>query len=57
MQKQSVDTRAGTAIWAAPSRMASRCALPFFEVTLNVFNRNRCIVHENSDREANPPRS
>ena len=47
---QSVDTKAGTAICAAiQDGIALR--MPFFEITLDVFNRNRCIVHKNSDRE------
>ena len=51
MQMQSVETRAGTAICAAPSRMASSQVVALFEVALDVFDGDGGVVDEDADGE------
>ena len=51
MQMQSVETSAGTAICAAPSRMASCEVVALFEVALDVFDGDGGVVDEDADGE------
>jgi hypothetical protein len=49
MQIQSVETRAGTAIWAAPSRNSLVQRLAFLQMTGDIFNGYRGVVHQDPD--------
>ena len=51
MQMQSVETSAGTAICGAPSRIAWRSSLPFFEIALDVFDFDGGVVDQDADGE------
>ena len=51
MQMHSVETSAGTAIWWAPSRIAGFDLLALLQVPVDVLDRHRGVVHQNSDRE------
>ena len=51
MQMDRVETSAGTAICAAPYRMASRCAMPFLHVALDVLDRDGRVVDQDADRQ------
>ena len=51
MQMHSVETRAGTAICAAPSRIASCSCVPIFQIALDILDGDRGIVHQDADGE------
>ena len=51
MQIQIVDTSAGTAICAAPSRIAWRIALPSSRLRFDVFDFDRRVVDQDADRQ------
>ncbi len=51
MQMHSVETKAGTAICMAPSRMARTIGLPMAKIAVDVFDFHRGIVHQNADRQ------
>ena len=51
MQMQSVETSAGTAICAAPSRMACTISLPCVKVAVDVFDFDGGVVHQDADGE------
>ena len=57
MQILRVDTRAGTAIWAAPSRMACLYLLAHLKIAIDVFDFHGGIVDQNADRESEAPES
>jgi len=50
MQMQSVETSAGTAISCEPSRSRGS-VLPLRQVSLDIFNGHRGVVHQDTDRE------
>ncbi len=52
MQMHKVETSAGTAICAAPSRIASYTWIPIFQVTLDIFDGDGGIVHQDSHGES-----
>ena len=56
MQMERVETKAGTAICSAPSRMAVRRPCPF-EVAIDVLDFDRGIVDEDADREGHSSRA
>ncbi len=49
MQMARVETSAGVAICAAPSRMACSISFPDFEVAVDVLDLHGRIVHQNAD--------
>ena len=49
MQMHSVETSAGTAICAAPSRIACVQVVPFFEIALDVLDGDGGVVHQDAD--------
>ena len=49
MQIQSVETSAGTAICAAPSRIAVLQVVAFFEIALDVLDGDGGVVHQDAD--------
>ncbi len=49
MQMESVETKAGTAICAAPSRIACSMLLALFQIAVDVLDLDRRIVHQNAD--------
>ena len=51
MQMASVETNAGVAICAAPSRIARRSGLFIAEVAVDVFDLHRGVVHQDADRQ------
>ena len=48
MQMQRVETSAGTAICAAPSRIACADFLALLQVALDVFDFHRGVVHQDA---------
>ena len=54
MQMESVETSAGTAICAAPSRMACSMALPCFQIAVDVLDVDGGVVHQNADGQRQP---
>ncbi len=54
MQMQSVETKAGTAICCAPSRMARNGFLALREVAVDVFDFHGGVVHQDADRQRQP---
>ena len=51
MQMASVETSAGVAICAAPSRMACSISLPCFEVAVDVLDLDGGVVDQDADRQ------
>ena len=49
MQMASVETSAGVAICAAPSRMACSISLPVFQVAIDVLDFDGGVVHQDAD--------
>ena len=54
MQMASVETKAGTAICAAPSRMAVLDFLALFQIAIDVFDFDRGVVDQDADRQRQP---
>ena len=51
MQMDSVETKAGVAICAAPSRMACSISLPGFKIAIDVFDLDGGVVDQDADGE------
>ena len=51
MQMASVETNAGTAICAAPSRIAWRIGFLHAEVAVDVLDLHGGVVHQDADRQ------
>ncbi len=49
MQMQSVETSAGSAICAAPSRMPVCRSLPSIEIAIDIFDGDGGVVHQDAD--------
>jgi hypothetical protein len=56
MQMASVETSAGVAICAAPSRMACSISLPGLEVAVDVLDFDGGVVDQDADGQRQPPR-
>ncbi len=54
MQMESVETKAGTAICCAPSRIALRDRLPHPHIAMDILDFDRGVVHQNANRQRQP---